>query len=186
MAYLGPPGPPWRITAVSRWPSNTPQGDLTDVYSRRITFDLLKPGTMSLVISGKSPQIAWLNALTSDLVAYRWNGASGAYVPMYRGVINHSEDEISAAGTHTVTLNSTDYRGVLARRTLRDGVTWTNIEQSSIMQSLVQLGDQPRGYSSRLGLNYRCVQSRRHTAGRHRCAAPAHVSVRPDRLIGDR
>jgi hypothetical protein len=145
----------WKFVAVARWPSNAGQGDLSDAFSRSIKFDLLKPATMTLSIPGRSPQIDWLAALRSDILAYRWNDLTGTYVPMFRGVINHSEDAISPT-THTVTLTGTDYRGVFSRRLMRGPLSWTTaIEQSSLVQQIVAYGDQPTGYTGRLGLNYR-------------------------------
>ena len=147
----------WRFAVVSRYPGSVAQGDLSDAASRTLSFDLLKAGTMSITVHGTSPQLQWLQELRSDLVAYRWSAKSGAFVPLMRACITKSEDQITAAGVHSVTFTATDYRGVLARMLLRDATTYTTLEQATIFSNLVALGNQPRGFTGALGLTSRCV-----------------------------
>ena len=109
-----------------------------------------------MTMPGRSPQLAWLLELRSDVIAYRWDDAVRDFVPMFRGVVNQSEDEISPT-VHTVTLSATDYRGVLSRQALRAPVTYTATEQSALVAGLVALGDQPAGYTGRLGLTPRTL-----------------------------
>lgn len=141
----------WRFTATSRMPANEPQGDLSDARSRKLAFKLRDTAQLTLAISGRSPQLGWLEELRSDVIAYRWSDAAGAFVPRFRGCITQSEDEISPT-IHTVTLTATGYRGVLDRRSLRAGLTFAATEQATIIGQLFTLGDKPFGYSGALGL----------------------------------
>lgn len=141
----------WRFTATSRMPANQPQGDLSDARSRRLTFKLRDTAQCTIAISGRSPQLGWLEELRSDLIAYRWSDALGAFRPLFRGCVTQSEDEISPTA-HTVTLTATGYRGILGRRSLRAQLTFAATEQASIVGQLFTLGDKPVGYSSALGL----------------------------------
>ena len=146
MADLGAPGggPPWRFVAMSRYPGNVSQGDLSDARSRRLAFQLRGPGSLTFAISGRSPQLGWLAELRSDVVAYRWSDAAGTYVPMFRGCVTASQDEISPT-VHTVTMTASDYRAVMARRLLRAGVTYSAAEQFAIATALVAAADSPPG-----------------------------------------
>ena len=154
MADLAPPGSPWRFVAQRRYPDGRSQGDLSDARSRKLAFNLLAPSTLTLAIDGRSGQLGWLDELRSDIAAYRWSDAEGDYVPMFRGCVNASEDEMSPT-VHTVTIGATDYRGVLARRNLRAGVTYAATEQLAIAEHLVTAGDLPPGVpaAGRLGLS---------------------------------
>ena len=144
---------PWRFVARRRYPDGRSQGDLSDARSRKLAFNLLSPSTLTLAIAGRSPQLDWLEELRSDIEAYRWSSSAGDYVPMFRGCVTASEDEISPT-VHTVTIGATDYRGVLARRNLRAPLTYAATEQLSIGAALVGLGDLPPGVpvAGRLGL----------------------------------
>ena len=120
---------------------------------RKLAFQLRGPSSLTFAISGKSGQLGWLEELRSDVLAYRWAPSSGEFVPMFRGCITASEDQISPT-VHTVTMTATDYRGMLTRRALRAGVTYSATEQFAIAGALVAAGDLPPGVptAGRLGL----------------------------------
>ena len=145
-----PGWPPWRFVAMSRYPANRSQGDLSDARARKLTFQLRGPASLTFDISGRSPQLGWLEELRSDVVAYRWSNALGNYAPIFRGCVTASQDAITPT-VHTVSLTATDYRGVLARRLLRAATTYTATEQFSIASALALYGDAPPGVPTPAG-----------------------------------
>lgn len=177
-------GPVWRFVAVARYPSNRSQGDLSDARSRQIAFSLGAPCSLGLVLPGRSPHLAWLEELRSDVIAYRWSDAVGDFVPMFRGVVNRSEDELSPT-VHTVVIGAIDYRGVLSRRNLRAPASWAQTEQLQIALALAMAGDQPPGVPAggRLGLSHALLDpSGLPIAGSGRLRDRAYV---PGQKIGE-
>jgi hypothetical protein len=137
---------PWRFVVLSRYPGNRPQGELSDARTRKLDFKLRDQNQLTLTIDGRSPQLGWLEELRSDVVALRWSDLAGDFVPMFRGCITQTEDQISPT-THTVTLTATDYRGIMSRRTLRTTMPFQATEQAQIIGVLVGDANMPVGYA---------------------------------------
>jgi hypothetical protein len=112
-------------------------GELANLRSLRLHFDLYGPATAACVLDGRSPGAASLQELSQDLCLYRWNPAVGAYQILFRGPIGHTQDTVSET-THTVNVQAADYRALIARRPLGGAMTFSQADQFSIAAGLLQ------------------------------------------------
>ena len=145
MAAPIPPGRGrWRLTLHNRaytanlHPSQTGIGELTDARSRKLVQALDTPAEFSFSVDGHSPQAAQIVELATDVIAWRWDEASGADVAAFRGCVTHAQDTISEQ-THTVAFTAHDYLALLARRfyTNAAALTFTQQDQDTIAASIV-------------------------------------------------
>jgi hypothetical protein len=133
-----PDGLAYRVVLVWRGPPanrNQIVADLTDARSIRLHFDLYGPATADCVVDGRSSSAAQLQELSQDLCVYRWNPLTAAYVILFRGPIGHTQDDIGET-THTVQIRATDYRAMIARRPVNAPLSFSAVEQFTIMQNL--------------------------------------------------
>ena len=133
----------WRLLAYQRQFSTALPiiiCELTHARSRRLDLAWNTPAQLSFTVDGHDPEAALLLELATDVVAYRWDEPFGGDRPMFRGLIDHSEDQISEQSA-TVNFTCHDYFGLLGRRTVTQSTPWviTGSDQDSIVYSLLQL-----------------------------------------------
>jgi hypothetical protein len=132
----------WRLTVHRRDYSgnatlaSTGIAELTDARSRRLEQKLNSPAKLTFSIDGRSRSCANIQELTTDVVAWRWDGNQD--IPMFRGVVAQSQDTVTAQA-HTVNFTCHDYLAMLARRYLTgpSDVTYTQQDQDAIVRDLV-------------------------------------------------
>lgn len=122
--------PQWQFVVVDE--TGTALGELTDAKERKVTWRLLAPGEAEFHINGFSDQATFVEELINDVVVYR------DHVPVFRGRIVVSGDSLDA-DSHDVEVHVTDYRGLLARRTIwpASTLTYTAVDQAAIAWDLI-------------------------------------------------
>jgi hypothetical protein len=134
----------WRLTLHNRvWGSLTPPttsgiGELVDARSRRLDRAWNAPAQLTFTVDGRSPTAANIIELQHDVIAWRWDSQQGRDVPMFRGIVGQSEDQLTEQA-HVVTFTCHDYLAMVARRyiTTPAGWTFTQVDQDSIVQQML-------------------------------------------------
>lgn len=124
---------PWKSGASSkiRWAGlSGPQAEMVSAAARRLDARLLEPSTATFSVDGHDDTAAMLEDLITDL----WIWRDGT--PLFRGRLMSSSDEIDGV-RHTTEVEFADYRGVLDRRLLYGDMTWTSIEQATIVWDMI-------------------------------------------------
>lgn len=88
--------------------------DLSQANSRKVTFQLDGPTTVSFSLDGRDPEALFIEELLTDVVALRDS------TRMARARVVGTQDSITQ-NAHTVSVTCADYRSVLARRLLFAG-----------------------------------------------------------------
>jgi hypothetical protein len=121
MATPIPPGRGrWRFTLHTRpftdqtW-TQTIIAQLDNARSRKLVQAWDMPATLTFDMDGHAADCALVTELQRDVVAWRWDENSGADVPMFRGMVDASEDQIDEQ-SHVVTFTCHDYLAMLNRR----------------------------------------------------------------------
>jgi hypothetical protein len=141
----------WRFTLHNRsyvdtnW-SASMIAELSSAYSRSVTQAWDSPAQAQFSIDGRDPAAAFIQELQCDIMAWRWNDLPGALwstyrgcdVPVFRGVITQSEDEVSEQA-HTVTFTAHDYLSMMDRRFFTLPTTYTGLEQDTLVANLAAL-----------------------------------------------
>jgi len=112
--------------------------DLGTARSRRLEKTINSPATLTFTIDGHDPAAAAAVELATEVLAWRWDETSGGDVPMFRGPITQSEDQVTEQA-HTVNLTCWDYGKILERRILTNTWTATGMEQDTIVQQMLIL-----------------------------------------------
>jgi hypothetical protein len=136
----------WRLTihrrpfSAARW-DQTIIGELAWATSRELAKEINRPAELRFTIDGRSPDAAAITELATEVMAWRWDDRAGADVCAFRGVVEHSEDQLSEQ-SHTVNFVAHDYLATLARRFLLDstGLVLTAIDQDQIAATLLSRG----------------------------------------------
>jgi hypothetical protein len=145
-----PPAPPWPIPAgrsryvvtlhrrhfYSRPWHETQVAELSDARSRRLVKAWNTAAEFSFTIAGDSAQIALMQELATDVVVRRWDEQTGADVVVFRGVIDHSEDQLTEQ-SHTVNVVAHDYLAMMGRRYLTRPYVVSQVSQDEIVAFLV-------------------------------------------------
>lgn len=137
----------WRLTLHSRtfvpgsvFPRDTVIVDLSDARSRRLEFGWNQPAKLTFNVDGRSQAAAYIQELTTDVYAWRWDDRSGTAGDhlMFRGVVAQSEDTVSEQA-HTVNLTCHDYLAVMIRRFYAGGadLVYTQWDQDAIVRDLL-------------------------------------------------
>lgn len=100
------PAPAWQSTIVA---------ELGTAYGRRLEQQWNTPATLTFSVDGRSDEAALARELATDIYAWRWDDTAGADVAIFRGIIDHSEDQLSEQ-SHVVTFTAHDYAALLERR----------------------------------------------------------------------
>ena len=151
MATFPNPLPPgrgmWRLVAQSRQfaPGATPTvlAELSNARGRQLVQAWDSAAMLTFTLDGHDPAAAALVELQTDVCAYRWDqkDAGAPEVLMFRGILAHSEDEVSEQD-HVVIFQCYDYLKMLERRILTTTVDYsvTTIDQDSLAALLVASG----------------------------------------------
>lgn len=137
--YPVPPGRGrWRLTLHDRnfsaatW-DQTILAELTTARSRQLVRTINQPMELRFTIDGRSPAAASIVELQHEVYAWRWDDQAGADVCLFRGPIEHSQDQLSEQA-HVVSFVSHDYSATINRRFFLDvtGVVLTQQDQDRI------------------------------------------------------
>jgi hypothetical protein len=100
------PAPAWQSTIVA---------ELGTAYGRRLEQQWNTPAVLTFSVDGRSDEAALARELATDIYAWRWDDTTGADVAVFRGIVDHSEDQVSEQ-SHIVTFTAHDYAALLERR----------------------------------------------------------------------
>jgi hypothetical protein len=113
--------------------------ELTHARSRRLDLAWDKPAQLTFTMDGHNEAAALIAELQHEVIAWRWDDTAGQDVPMFRGIVGQSEDQLTEQN-HVVTFTCHDYAAVLGRRFNVADYTATQIDQDDIAASLLALG----------------------------------------------
>jgi hypothetical protein len=127
----------WTFAVGGTPPGGAPSIALSNAYGRQLTMRVESDQNhqATFTVNGKDPQAAAFTELQSDL----WCWRSGTTAPIFQGRIGPTIDTLDSS-KHSVAVTAWDYREVLNRRRLFTGdtLTWTAIEQATIVWNLIQ------------------------------------------------
>jgi hypothetical protein len=138
----------WRLTLHRRQftaaaAQSTLLGELPRARSRKVVQAWNTPAVLTFDIDGQAPEAQLFTELQHDVIAWRWDDTTGVDRPVFRGVINASEDQLDEQ-SHVVTVTCTDYLLALTRRFL--WTTWSTPgypaggeDQDALVSDLVNL-----------------------------------------------
>lgn len=132
----------WRLILLARQFTNTAWGtsaiaELTNARSRHLELKWNDIGTLTFTVPGHSDAAKIVVELMTDVLVLRWDDQTKQDVPVFRGVVTQSQDEISEQ-EHTVNFVCQDYTAMLSRRVLRSTMTVTQMDQDDLALNLVQ------------------------------------------------
>jgi len=144
----------WRLTLHRRsfssatW-DQTILNELMAARSRSLTQQWNQPAELKFTINGRSADAAAIQELQHDIYAWRWDDQTGADVCVFRGPIDHSEDQLSEDG-HVVNFVAHDYLATLNRRFLLvpTSLVIAGTDQDQITAILAAAGG---GYGNTMG-----------------------------------
>jgi hypothetical protein len=129
----------WRLALHQRVFSDTPGStliaDLFDARSRQLTQAWDSPAELTFTLDGETTSAQLVSELTTDVRAYRWDEQSGNDVEMFRGIVDHSEDQLSEDSA-VVTFTCHDYAAMLSRRIVTSTLSVTATDQDNLAISL--------------------------------------------------
>jgi hypothetical protein len=131
----------WRLLSAQRpfaaqaW-TDLATGELAQARSRRLEQKWNAPATLSFAVDGRADAAAAIAELQTDVIALRWDDQTGRDIPVFRGPVTQSQDTLSEQA-HTVTFTCHDYSALLWRRLLTATVTYTQIDQDTIVAGLL-------------------------------------------------
>ena len=142
--YPVPPGRGrWRVTLHQRsfvsgtsWQS-TLISELPHAAGRQLTQVWNQPAQFVFTIDGHHSEAALVQELQHEIVAWRWDDTTGADVPLFRGVIGQSEDQID--DRHTVTFTAHDYAAMLSRRPTQYAYNTVNADQDNLVLNFLTM-----------------------------------------------
>ena len=130
----------WRLHLQARQfgpaTRSAPLAELTGARSRRLEEKYNEPAQLTFSIDGRSADAAALAELRSDVVATRWDEASGRDVIVFRGIVAQSEDQISEQA-HTLSVTCHSYLKMLERRLLPGPWNFPQVDQDDIVAQLL-------------------------------------------------
>jgi len=100
-------------------------------------------------MDGRDPACSYVQELTTEILAWRWDPELAGDRLMFRGVVAQSEDVLSENGAHAVNFTCHDYLAVLNRRYLTNPADWTQTgrDQDDWAGDLLAKGQDPRSSS---------------------------------------
>jgi microcystin-dependent protein len=112
----------WRLTLHSRQYAPAPITgtlitELVDARARVLTQAWDSPAQLVFTLDGHNPAATYIDELTHDVYAWRWDEAAGRDRLMFRGVIGQVQDTIDEQ-SHTVVVTCHDYLAMMGRRFL--------------------------------------------------------------------
>ena len=128
----------WRLTLHNRpftptsW-QNTIIAQLDTARSRSLTQQWNQPAQLAFTLDGHSPEAKLVQELTTEVIAWRWAEPPYAQDQMvFRGVVDHSEDELSE-NTMTTNYVCHDYAALWQRRYNTAAYTVTQRDQDLLV-----------------------------------------------------
>jgi hypothetical protein len=96
------------------------------------------PAQLTFTLDGHAQEAPLLVELATDVVAFRWDETQGQDVVMFRGLLDHSEDQLSESSA-TVTFVAHDYLAMGSRRFFTGPLTggWLGMDQDDMVYNLV-------------------------------------------------
>jgi hypothetical protein len=147
----------WRLVAYRRQFSTAlpvAVGELNTARGRRLEQKLNEPASLTFTIDGHDPSAAQLLELATDVIAYRWDDRQGRDVAMFRGLIDHSEDQITEQSA-VVTFTAHDYLAMLNRRLLTSAASqYMNFAQWDQDAIVAQLLNSARAAASSTNVSF--------------------------------
>jgi hypothetical protein len=114
--------------------------EITNARGRRLEQNWDQAAMLTFTVDGMDMATAALVELQTDVVAYRWDETSptGGEVEMFRGIVAHSEDQVSE-DAHAVTFTCYDYIKMLERRLVTTTVDYSSatIGQDDLVELLL-------------------------------------------------
>lgn len=145
-SLLDEEGARWRLTVHRRdfsptlfAPARTTGiAEITDARSRRLEIGWNTPAKLTFTTDGQSPSARYIQELTTEMMAWRFDPDTGQERLMFRGVVYASEDTISEQA-HTVNWSAMDHLGMITRRYLTPAadLTFTQADQDDVVATLV-------------------------------------------------
>lgn len=131
----------WRITLHNRQYGDQPWNqtiiaDLTDARGRRLTQSYKSPAEFTFTLDGLSAQAPLVRELVTDVWAWRWDEAQGKDVAMFRGLVDHSEDQFDS-DSGVVTFVCHDYSAMLMRRVWTAAYSVTQRDQDDLAWDII-------------------------------------------------
>jgi len=133
----------WRLLLLARqfadqaWGIST-MAELASARSRRLEINWNQPAKLSFTVDGRSDAAAATVELMTDVLATRWDETQGLDIPMFRGIVSQSQDDLSEQA-HSVNFVCQDYSAVLARRLITSLYSVTQKDQDYIVQDLITI-----------------------------------------------
>jgi hypothetical protein len=114
--------------------------ELTNARGRRLEQNWDQAAMLTFTLDGHDPEATALVELQTDVVAYRWDEMTpgAGEVAMFRGIVAHSEDQVSEEA-HSVVFTCYDYIKMLERRLVTTTIDYSTatIDQDSLVSLLV-------------------------------------------------
>ena len=128
--------------------------ELSTARSRRLEQTWDNPATLTFTMDGRDPAAALIAEFETDVMAWRWDDQPGATnysgtgcdAPVFRGIVAQAEDEVSEE-SHTVTFTCHDYAAMLARRYTTQPLTYTQVDQDTLVANFVAQAVNPMSAS---------------------------------------
>jgi hypothetical protein len=123
------PGETWTQTIIA---------ELGAARGRQLDQTWDAAAQLTFTVDGHDPAAATVAELQHDVCAWRWDDRTGADVCVFRGVVDHSEDQITEQ-SHTVTFVAHDYLAMIGRRFLLDStqVIFTAVDADALAATFV-------------------------------------------------
>lgn len=132
----------WRLILLERDFTGTTQwgqlalAEIAGATGRRLEQNWNQSATLTFSVDGHSAAASAVAELTTDVLALRWDDQQGRDIPVFRGVVAQSEDQLSEQ-QHTVTFTCHDYFAMLARRLFTANFSAVNQDQDNVIISMV-------------------------------------------------
>jgi hypothetical protein len=88
---------------------------LDSARSRKLVQAWDMPATLTFDMDGRASDTALVHELQHDVIAWRWDENSGTDIPVFRGMVEASDDQIDEQ-SHVVTFTCHDYLAMFNRR----------------------------------------------------------------------
>lgn len=146
---MSTPVPPgrnrWRLTLHKRaYAANLDPvldlflAEVMDWRSLNLVQKLNYAAQLVFALDGTSAAASLIEELTTDVVAWRWDEVSGKDIAVFRGLVAQAVDSLSET-VDTVTFTAHDYETMTGRRLLGGGVSYQQLDQDSLVSSLLNL-----------------------------------------------
>ena len=128
-SFTGIGGPTWPATMIT---------ELSDARGRRLDQAWCSPAQLTFTLDGRSAEAPLVLELATDVVAWRWDDTIGQDRALFRGIIDHSEDQLTQEDA-VVTFTAHDYLAMLTRRYITSTYSQTQDDQDNVVRDLLSL-----------------------------------------------